>query len=120
MGKINRIEVLEKFDCKCGYCGKDITIKTMQVDHIEPKCNIHKFNFDIDFINSIKNLMPSCRMCNHYKRGDDLERFRKKMETLHERVCSHYIGKVAIDYGIVKIEPFNGKFYFETIGGNNG
>jgi hypothetical protein len=114
--KINRQEVLEKYDNKCGYCGKDITLKSMQVDHIEPKCNVNQSNFNT--INEIDNLMPTCRRCNHYKRGDNLKQFRHKMQTLHERVCSHYIGKVALDFGIVEIKPFDGKFYFETYGGN--
>ena len=32
--KINRQEVYDKCGGHCGYCGKDITIKQMQVDHI--------------------------------------------------------------------------------------
>lgn len=113
--KINRQEVLEKYGNKCGYCGKELNLKTMQVDHIEPKWNVNQSNFKT--INEIDNLMPTCRRCNHYKRGDNLKQFRNKMQTLHERVCSHYIGKVALDYGIVEIQPFDGKFFFERIGG---
>lgn len=113
--KINRQKVLEKYGSKCGYCGKDLTIKTMQVDHIEPKWNIYHSNYQK--INELINLMPSCRRCNHYKRGDNLSQFRHKMQTLHERVCSHYIGKVALDFGIVEIRPFDGKFYFENYKG---
>lgn len=108
--KINRASVYEKYSGHCGYCGKSIKLKDMQVDHIEPKCNGFK---DYYKVYSEDNLMPSCRSCNHYKRGDNLEQFRSKMKTLHERVCSHYIGKVALDYGIVNITPFDGEFYFE-------
>lgn len=109
--KIDRNKVFAKYDNRCGYCGIQFkTIKDMQVDHIEPKWR----GFDIgNIVYSEKNLMPSCRMCNHYKRGDNLEQFRQKMKTLHERVCSHYIGKVALGYGIVNIVPFSGVFYFE-------
>lgn len=85
----------------------------MQVDHIIPLCskdnNVH----------AESNLMPTCRTCNHYKRSDNLEQFRHKMKTLHERVCSHYIGKVALKYCIVKINPFDGIFYFEKIENND-
>lgn len=109
--KIDRQMVYEKCGCKCGYCGKDLKIKEMQVDHISPQWMAGCYpNKDI---NDFSNLMPTCRRCNHYKRGDTLEEFRRKMKTLHERVCSHYIGKVALDFGIVNITPFNGKFYFE-------
>lgn len=111
--KIDRQKVYEKYGCKCGYCGKNLKIKEMQVDHILPQWIAAAYP-EKD-INDFANLMPSCRRCNHYKRGDNLEQFRYKMKTLHERVCSHYIGKVALDYGIVKITPFNNLFYFETL-----
>lgn len=114
MKKIDRIKVYEKYDKHCGYCGKLITLKDMQVDHILPLCVRGYTHLDKDF-NDDENLMPSCRRCNHYKRGDNLEQFRNKMKTLHERVVSHYIGKVALDYSIVTISPFDGKFYFEKI-----
>lgn len=86
----------------------------MQVDHIIPLwyISLDKTN---NHLNNEDNLMPSCRSCNHYKRGDNLEQFRTKMTTLHDRVCSHYIGKVALDYNIVYIKPFDGVFYFEKI-----
>jgi len=35
------------------------------------------------------------------------------MKTLHERVKKIYICKVAEDYGIIKVEPWNGRFYYE-------
>ena len=93
----------------------------MQVDHFEPKSIKGPIGKDIDGkyifpdLNVFSNLMPSCGRCNHYKRGDDLEEFRQKMKTLHQRAASHYIGKVAIDYGIIQLKPFNGIFYFETL-----
>jgi 5-methylcytosine-specific restriction endonuclease McrA len=34
--KINREEVYNKCSGHCAYCGKEITIKQMQVDHIKP------------------------------------------------------------------------------------
>lgn len=82
----------------------------MQVDHKVPRRSKHHYKGDID---NLKNLMPSCRRCNHYKRAHTLRRFRELMVSLHERVEDHYINKVAIDYGIIKIAPFDGVFYFE-------
>lgn len=35
------------------------------------------------------------------------------MKTIHKRILSEYICKVAADYGIIKIEPWDGLFYFE-------
>ena len=116
MAKINRGEIWNKYDKHCGYCGKDIiAIKDMQIDHIKPQWQFINGYIDGD-MNHINNLMPTCRTCNHYKRGHDLEGYRRLMTTLHERVCSHYIGQVALKYGIVQIKPFDGIFYFETYG----
>lgn len=105
MKKEIRQQVHNKFNGHCAYCGKEISIKDMQVDHIYPK---HLGGTD-----DIKNLFPSCRRCNHYKRADTLTHFRQTMETLHERIQKDYICKVAEDYGIIKVEPWNGKFYFD-------
>lgn len=116
--KINREEIHKKYSGHCSYCGKELTLKEMQVDHMLPKWRLSEKRATLELYEEIyseTNLMPACRRCNHYKRGDDLEGFRAKMKTLHERVCSHYIGKVALDYGIVKVEPFDGTFYFEKL-----
>lgn len=110
--KIDREKVYNKFDGHCAYCGDKILIKEMQVDHIIPKNRQYKIDYDL---NHIKNLNPSCRTCNHYKRAEDLEGFRWLMSSLHKRVCAHYIGKVAIKYGIAELKPFDGKFYFEKL-----
>lgn len=109
--KIDRVLVHSKYNGKCAYCGKDITVKDMQVDHVIPKRCAASYP-DID-INGYDNLNPSCRRCNHYKRAEKLEQFRITMKTLHERVSKIYIAKVGIDYGIVTITPFDGLFHFE-------
>jgi len=112
--KINREEVYNKYNKKCAYCGNDLTtIKEMQVDHMIPKWSkiLHKDN--LEKINDFSNLMPSCRRCNHYKRGDTLEQFREKMKTLDDRIKINYINKVAIDFGIIVLTKFDGVFYFE-------
>lgn len=101
-----RIEVHNKYEGRCAYCGNTLLYKDMQVDHLKPQ---RKKGTD-DLI----NLMPSCRRCNHYKRALSLKTFRDRMKTLHERIENDYITKVAIDYGIVTVKPFSGKFYFET------
>lgn len=119
MGKINRGSVYAKYDGHCAYCGKKLeTIKDMQVDHMTPKWRLQDptyFKVTQEEVESDSNYMPTCRRCNHYKREKDLEQFRKCMATLHERVQNDYITKVAIDYGIVQIYPFDGIFYFEKL-----
>jgi len=111
--KIDRNKVHAKYGGHCSYCGKEITVKEMQVVHIEPKCNIHYRDMPYDKIHNEDNLTPTCRRCNHYKRGANLEMFREMMKTIHIRIKEGYINKVALDFGIMKLEPFDGKFYFE-------
>ena len=130
--KIDREKVLHKYDNRCAYCGKKINIRQMQVDHIVPKDmkdfveklveeseeDYLKYYANSEYkyarkgLDHIDNLNPSCRRCNHYKRASTLERFRRSMKTLHERLQT-YTFKVAIDYGIVEIKEWDGKFYFE-------
>ena len=102
----NKEEVYNKYKGHCAYCGKIIDYRNMQIDHIKPRA--------FGGLDNIENLNPSCRQCNHYKRGMPLEDFRNIwLGKLHERLLKQYTIKVAISYGIVKIKPFNLKFYFE-------
>jgi 5-methylcytosine-specific restriction endonuclease McrA len=114
--KTKRMQVYNKYGGRCAYCGKAIEFKDMQVDHIMPQhmcIGIHTAK-----LSDINNHNPSCRRCNHYKRGESLIHFRQKLKTLHERIQKIYISKVAEDYGIIKVEPWDGTFYFEkAIGG---
>lgn len=105
--KIDRQAVHAKYNGHCAYCGKGISLKEMQVDHIHPKCG--------GGTNDRHNLNPSCRRCNHYKRDYPLNQFRDLMLTLYERIQNQYIDKVAIDYGIITLKPWDGKFYFEKL-----
>lgn len=100
-----RKKVYEKFDGHCAYCGREITLEEMQVDHVQPIRNGGTDDF--------KNLFPSCQICNHYKGSMDLEELRAYMETLHERISRKYMIKLGINLGIVDIKPFDGIFYFE-------
>jgi len=119
-----REKVFDKYDGHCSYCGRVIEFAKFQVDHKIPQCRAHAFkgkrarqyyNAIGESINSMANLMPSCRLCNHYKRSYSLEGFRTLMKTIQRRLAKVYIFKVAINYGIVKVVPFDGVFYFEKV-----
>ncbi len=115
--KKTREEVYKKYDGHCAYCGKEIEIKEMQIDHMHPKAYGESYARMVGKVEleSIENYMPSCRSCNHYKRALSFEGFRKQMLTLNERIEKIYIIKVAINYGILKLKKFDGKFYFEKM-----
>ena len=104
--KIDRQKVYDKYNGHCAYCGKAISIKEMQVDHILPKRN--------GGTNDIDNLNPSCRLCNHYKRAANIETFRHGLlGGLIKRLMKIYIFRVALDYGMITINGWDKKFYFE-------
>ena len=107
--KIDRLKVYDKYKGHCAYCGKAIAIKDMQVDHILSKHN--------GGTNGIDNLNPSCRMCNHYKRAADIETFRNDLlGGLLDRLMKIYIFRVALDYGMITINGWDSKFYYEQNG----
>jgi hypothetical protein len=121
--KEERVFIWMKYTGHCAYCGKLIEFKEMQVDHYHPKhlanlirspkmVELYKLPAEID---DISNKMPSCRKCNHYKRGHTIKGFRQLMSTIHERLMKIYIVQVAVNYRIITIHPFSGKFYFEQI-----
>ena len=109
MNKQTRQAVYNKFGGHCAYCGNEIEIKDMQIDHIIPQ--------RLGGTDNITNLNPACRRCNHYKRAHSVLRFKKLMLTLHDRIRKNYICKVAEDYGIITVKEWDGKFYFEKVGG---
>ena len=59
--KKTRIAVHEKYGGRCAYCGRKIELKDMQVDHFVPQRGWNESGS-----NELPNLMPACRMCNHY------------------------------------------------------
>ena len=119
--KINREEIYNKCNGHCAYCGVEITIKQMQVDHIEPhwhtltetqaqKSKIKKGSHEIE------NLNPSCSRCNKWKSTYSLESFRNVIETSLvrlERDTPNF--RLARDYGLLTETPKRIKFYFEII-----
>jgi len=112
--KSKRLIVWNKYGHKCAYCGKYVAYKDFQVDHYYPKRNPSIARKRLGcHVDDMRNLMPSCRRCNLYKRAYQPRRFKQLMRTLHNRIASIYIVKVAIDYGMIKIKSFDGKFYFE-------
>jgi len=111
LSKRERENVYQKYDGRCAYCGRNIEYRDMQVDHKIPKARLHfREHETADWWD---NLMPSCRRCNHYKKADSLEVFRRQLMTIQDRIAKDYSVKVAIDYGVITFHPFDGEFFFE-------
>ena len=116
---INRKEVHDKYNGKCAYCGCDISIKEMQIDHLVP---LYRNDSDEQLnkwgktrgTNDMSNLMPSCRSCNHYKSTFTLDEFREQLITMRERLNKqHKIYALSLRYGLIKENENKIKFYFE-------
>ena len=74
--------VLEKYGGHCAYCGKIISLKTIQVDHIVPlrrgdvQQQLDKYNIQKG-ADDISNYNPSCRSCNFRKGVYSIEQFSR-------------------------------------------
>lgn len=108
ISKAKREQVYKKYDGHCAYCGREIAYKDMQVDHFLPVRGWNESGTD-----NIENLMPACRMCNHYKRAHSLNLFRRYIEEIPRKLRDNYIYKVGVVYGNVKEEIKPIRFYFE-------
>ena len=111
INKETRQKVYEKYNGRCAYCGREIKYKDMQVDHFIPKNG-----YSVKGSDDISNLMPSCRMCNHYKRANSLELFRIYIAEIPRKLrLNNYIYKVGVAYGNVIENEKPIVFYFEQI-----
>ena len=60
-GAISRKGLFKRDNARCAYCGKELTMSTMTVDHVIPKAQGGK--------NIWENVVASCRPCN-FKKGN--------------------------------------------------
>ena len=121
--KIDREKIYKKYNGHCAYCGEEITVKQMQVDHIIPKRHYsekHKClivdlrEFREYGLNDYQNLNPSCRSCNNRKTAMTLEEFRdeisKQVTRLHRDSTAFRLAK---RFNQIKITESPITFYFE-------
>ncbi len=111
-----REAVYYKYDGHCAYCGKGLTPKDYQVDHLIPIQRESFGKYTEEQLERFDNYMPACRRCNLYKRAHSLETFRKYIEEIPRKLKErNYIYKVGLDYGLIEEHPQKIEFYFETI-----
>jgi len=104
--KIDRTLVYNKYGGHCAYCGKEITIKEMQVDHIYPKSR--------GGLDSHVNLAPSCHPCNIRKGNLTIEEFRRELKRdlfQLERDSAKF--RLLKSFGKILIQNTDIVFYFE-------
>lgn len=115
-----RLEVYEKCNHRCAYCGCELEYKDMQIDHIKSiYSNMdYKQTMTEQEMYSIENLLPACRQCNFYKSVFTLEVFRERLQTtMIKNLRKNFGYRLAVKYGLVeeKMKPIT--FYFEKLRG---
>ncbi len=115
MNKKQRLQVYEKYDGHCAYCGKKIAYNEMQVDHKVP---LYRGYGTLVWVergtDDMENLMPSCRRCNFRKGTFTVEQFRKELLKQCEGIIKRsFQVKQSIDYGLLKVHLTPVMFYFE-------
>ncbi len=121
MAKINRQKVYDKCNGHCGYCGKEITIKQMQVDHIVAQWStLSKEKSEkvgiIKGTDDFSNLMPTCARCNKWKSTWTIEQFRREISLQVERLNKYSSAyRLAKDFDLVDENQNEVVFYYEVI-----
>ena len=106
LSKQERQRIYAKTDGHCAYCGREITLQQMQVDHIVPL-----YNGGTD---DMQNYLPACRSCNNYKHALTLEKFRAALERMPDVLARDSVTyRNAVRFGLVTPTPHPVVFYFE-------
>lgn len=109
LSKRERQTVYDKCGGYCAYCGTEITMKQMQVDHVIP--------VGLNGENTMENYLPACRSCNYIKSTLSLEGFRNIINRWpHTLARDSVTYKNAVRFGVVTETPHEVVFYFEQIG----
>lgn len=105
--KSEREQIYNIFNGHCAYCGCEIEYKDMQVDHIiSLECH--------NGTDTIDNMYPACRSCNHYKSTMSIEVFRKQLERMPMVLMRDSVTyKNAVRYNLVTPNEHKVVFYFE-------
>ena len=117
ISKSKRKLVYDKYNGRCAYCGCELKLSEMQVDHIVPKFRNNEMWHQNEIgSDEISNLNPSCRMCNYYKGMGSIENFRENLkDTLMRNVRRPFDFRLAERYGMIEVTEWDGKFYFEKV-----
>lgn len=96
---------------RCAYCGRRLPTRICR-SIISGRCECG--TKQTAAADDASNLMPACRMCNHYKRANSLEVFRRYIAEIPRKLRSDYIYKIGVAYGNVVENEKPIEFFFET------
>ena len=105
LSKDMRARVYAMYGGHCAYCGKEIDITEMQVDHVQA---VYLGGKD-----EMENYRPACRQCNFYKSTMSVEGLREQLSLIPGRLEKLFTFRLALAHGLVRITGKPVKFYFE-------
>lgn len=109
LSRSERIAVFDKTRGHCAYCGCELKFADMQIDHVVPINGWSEQGSD-----TLDNMLPACRSCNHYKSRSTLEGFRKNVENMPTVLMRDSVTyRNAVRFGLVTSTPHPVRFYFE-------
>ena len=115
--KETRKTVYDSCGGHCAYCGEEINIRDMQVDHVIPFDMAEAYEAIGYDLNCADNLLPACRSCNHYKSTYTVEKFRAAIERYNDVLIRDSVTfRNAVRFGQVIQNKTPVVFYFERIG----
>lgn len=102
-----RDNTLAKYNSHCAYCGVELTLKSLQVDHLVPS--------SCGGSDKPSNLMPSCASCNNYKLSYALEEFRHNiLRSIEVQRRGNAMFRLLERFGIIEQVKTEVVFYFES------
>lgn len=111
--KKQRQEVWDKSSGICWYCGIALTDKGWHADHIEP-IRRNKDSCDNPHLDTIDNIVPSCRPCNLFKSVLSIEGFRHEISHQTARARHYNVNfRTAERFGLIEVVDKPVMFWFE-------
>lgn len=125
---MTRQEIFFKYGGLCAYSGTTLNPDHFTVDHIIPRVLFKSCN--MTGAGNPNNLVPCHAVINSAKADKTVKEFKAYLSTLHEKLTdivtvlpeneaklrqNIFLLKLAHYFGITAVQPFSGKFYFETV-----
>ena len=106
-----RHTIYDKMGGHCAYCGCELKYEDMQVDHVIPL-----MGWSVQGPDTLENMLPACRSCNHYKSSMTLDRVREMLAQMpHVLARDSVTYKNAVRFGLVTPTPHRVEFFFERL-----
>lgn len=105
LSKAERRAIWEDAGGKCQYCGCEVRLSSMEVDHVVPYICGGK--------DERSNMVCACHACNNYKHCYGVDGMRDQLERLPDKLMRDTTFKLAVRYGLVTIIKKPVVFEFE-------